>query len=91
MGGGGVVRQTWDKKWGGVHRAHLEIPVGMVVRGGRRQNQAVHMPSCVARVTKELLVSIERTLAYPAVGVVLGKSVRSSCGGRKGGGYQWLG
>jgi len=49
------------------------------------------MPSCVADVTKEHFVFVERTLAYLAVGVIWGKSVRSCCGGRKKWGYQWLG
>ena len=31
---------------GGVHKEHFPIPVGMVVKGGRR-------PSCVVYVTKE--------------------------------------
>jgi len=74
---------AWDKPikgWGGVHKEHFQIPVGMVVRGGRR-------PSCVVYVTQECLIFIKQTLAYLAVGIVRGESVRRCCGGRKGGGF----
>jgi len=49
------------------------------------------MASCNAHVTvtKGHFILVERTLAYLTVDIVWGKSVRSSCRGRKRGGYTW--
>jgi len=62
-----------------IYKGHFQIPAGMVVRDGRRQSWTVHVPSCVAYVTKDYFISVERTLAYLEVGIILVKGVWSSC------------
>jgi len=59
--------------------------------GGEGWEEAVHMPSCVAYVTKEHLIFFKQALAYLAVGIVRGRSRRGSCGGRNGGGVPVVG
>jgi len=37
---------VWGKRWRGGHMGHFQVPVGMVVRGGRRQficHPSLHM------------------------------------------------
>jgi len=59
--------------------------------GGEEWEEAVHVPFCVAYVTKEHLIFIKQALANLAVGIVRGRSRRVIRRGRNGEGVPVVG
>ena len=73
---------AWGRRWRGVRRGNLQVPIGMVVTD-EGWEKTVHMLSCVTYVTNEHSMFVKLNLTYLAASVIRGRGGQDS--GREGG------